>query len=219
MNLNFKYYGHTFGGHAGYARYIMQNLYSNRLNDSTIESRFYLTSNRPALVNPFKKTIYYLDNSQGYLDENVINRYRQQLTDGINNDATMFIFCDDILIGTDKYILEEYWAAQPITLHGKPFEYLYMLVCFMKNNLLSYSLYSLRTPAGREAVENYFGSYFHESGNFDEYGLKLMVNILKLSYGNGDISVDGLKDSFAKGEIRSMNEYRAVDIHKRGATK
>lgn len=195
-------------GSTVYRDYIHQNTGIPRLGSPTEDVYFLLVEERPRILDLEKDTaIYFKIKRDNYIRKNHITYYEDSVLEAMDDECKWLLYDDDVLIATDKYVYSDVWMKQPITMYGKTSGYNFLIVAYRESKEMDYYLFDLRTEAGKRALETYFGTFLGRNNKYEEFGMNIYTNIIKIAYANSKVNKEDLKKRSPGTQTRTCSLY------------
>ena len=207
--FNYRNYT-TTSGELVYRDFILKNGGMDEIANTNIDVSFILCDDYPVVVNPNKQSVYYhYSPSSGAIlqKEALLQKFHKEIENTYETGGDFLVFADSELVGTDKVLYEKHWFKHPTTLSGKVFTFIYLLVAYSGKNLIKYYLHPLRTDEGGKFLNKYTGSFFDSSIAYEEFGLNIVHNILKLTFNNQHMKLEDFMEAFKKFNTRDLSKY------------
>jgi len=171
------------------------------------EASYRLSWDYPLFVFLKTRNIHY-SSFGNFVNEAWFNERADELATGVKADCDYLVYLDDVLIGTDQFIYADCWFDQPIIYDGKISENLYLTAALREGTSIQYYFYPLRTGSGSAFLQHNIGAYFSSKGEFDDFGIGVLANMISLTYSNQYMSEASLPKFFPKKILRSMSDYQ-----------
>lgn len=209
QKYNFRYYSLAYGA-AFYDRFLEKNADIAKIGNPAITPSFTFSWNYPVILDIERKTVYYHAHfgHRNSANESVFQEYMTEIKDGSSQGSRHFLFADNVLLGTDKFIYLENWADQPRPTRGKLSDFLYAIVAYVEKDMMKYYIYTMRTDMGARLLETYMGSFIGSQSDYDKYGVKVISKILSQTFVNNYMNEDDLESEFRQFTHRNLSDYR-----------
>ena len=205
--LNFRHFAHIIGGQY-YDDFIKKDIPAEHLVGKFDMASFLLCDDYPVLVEPSRENVHYHNFNQGHVDDDFYKKWGEEITAGFNNGFDFLMFADGQLVATDRMIYAEHWCSQPMSMYGKMASFLYLIVALPFKGGMAYFMYPLRTKAGGKFLELYHGRFWSEKGTFNDFGLGVLANLIRLAYGANEFGMSGLRKCFAQTMPEDLKSYQ-----------
>jgi len=209
QQYNFRYYSIAYGADF-YDKFLNKNTDILKIGNPALQPTFTFCWNYPVILDVERKTVYYhaTFGHRNNANEDVFNDNLEEIKNASGLGSRHFLFSDGNLIGTDRFIYLKYWANQPRTTHGRLSDFLYAIVSYVEKDMIKYYIYTIRTDLGAKLLETYFGSYFSTGGEYTEFGVRVVSQLLSKTYINNYVTATDFKDRFREFSRRSLSEYK-----------